>query len=443
MRRLVWLLPLVAVAACTENATAPGVCPNFCPGGSISLQDTVFGAIIVRDSSFRGYTQGYQSSLMIAADSPGVVLSRPFFTSQTMITRVQPTASDTTTVPIVVDSVRLQLIIPYRSKEATNLRLRLFQLPVAVDSTSDFASLDPYFSAPPVDTVNISSLLALPKTTDSAIVSFWKDSIRVDTAGNVLRIQSDSSLLLSLKLDTLTTPLIGTDSGRVAYGFGVAADSFASLGVSTLETGGNGPQLHWYYHYTIPDTVSTKPDSVVNADRLVSTRFDSFVFDPPSAAIDSNLTIGGVPSARAFLRVAMPAFLHDSVDIVRATLVLIPVSAVRGVPSDSFALEARNVTTDIGSKSPPGSTTSSTMIHIGSTDTVRLEVTALVHGWSLDTTQVTTILLRQEIPIRGLPETGWPEAASYAQARFYSSRAPAFRPALHVTYVHRFAFGKQ
>jgi len=34
-----------------------------------------------------------------------------------------------------------------------------------------------------------------------------------------------------------------------------------------------------------------------------------------------------------------------------------------------------------------------------------------------------------------------PEAASFTEIRFYSSRAPAFRPALHVTYVKRFPFG--
>ncbi len=432
MRRLGSLLLLLAAAACGEQTTSPGVCPNFCPGGTIDIQDTVFAAIISRDSSFRGYLQSAQATLMMAADSPGVIDSRPFFTTQTMITRKAPRTGDTTTVPIIVDSVRLRLIIPHRDKQATNLRLKLFLLPVTADSTSDFASLDPYFTAPPVDSVNISNLLALPKTTDSAIISFWKDSIRVDTAGNVLQFQSDSSLLLSLKLDTLQAPLSTTDSGRVAFGFRVAADSFASLGLATLESAGGGPQLHRYYHYV--DSVATKPDSVVHLDQTVTARFDNFVFNPPSAPLDSNLTVGGVPSARTFLRVAMPKFLHDSIDVVRATLILVPVQAVPGVPSDSFALEGRNVTTDIGAKSPLGTTTSliaSTFIHIGSPDTVRLEVTNLVRAWSLDTTLVTSILLRQV-----------PEASSYTQARFYSSRAPAFRPSLHVTYVHRFQFGK-
>jgi hypothetical protein len=34
-----------------------------------------------------------------------------------------------------------------------------------------------------------------------------------------------------------------------------------------------------------------------------------------------------------------------------------------------------------------------------------------------------------------------PEGASYTQIRFYSTRSPAFRPTLHITFVRRYAFG--
>jgi len=438
MRRLRWSLLVLVIAACAEQSTSPGICPSFCPGGSISIKDTVFAAIVERDSSFRGYIQAYQAPLMIAADSPGVIDSRPFFTSQTMFTRIKR-AVDTTTMPVSVDSLRLRLSLMKPSKQATNLRLRLFTLPVTVDSTADFASLDPFFTAAPVDSVNISGLQATPGSTDTLITRFWKgttgicpaciDSVRVDTAGNVLLMQGDSSLLVYLKLDTLQAPLSQPDSGRLAFGIRVAADSFASVRLATVQTSAEaGAQLNWYFHYA--DSTATKPDSVSHNHQAVSTRFDSFVFNPPSPALDSNLTVGGVPSARSLLRVAMPAFLHDSIDIVRATLVLVPVSAVPGIPSDSIELEARNITADLGGKSTLGASFRTAFMHVGSTDTVRLEITPFVLAWSVDTTQVTAIMLRQ-----------LPEAATYTQARFYSSRASAFRPALHVTYVHRFQFG--
>jgi len=432
-RRLAWLFLLLA-AACTEEATAPGDCPNFCPGGSIEVFDTIFTDIIVRDSSFTGYLAGSQSFAAAAADLPGVQ-SRPFFLLKPMITRVQPRGTDTTTVPIAIDSARLRVSIVRRDKKATNLRLRLFQLPLTVDSSSTFADLDPSFSGPVVDSVNVSDLLARPAIGDTATVRIWGDSIRTDSAGHVLVIaRSDSALLVYFSLDTLQAPFSVADSGRSAWGVRVAADSLASVILGASNAGGTMPLVRWFYHYTIPDTVSATPDSVVIANRVPAARFHNFVFNPPTPALDSNLAVGGVPSARALLRVALPAFLHDSIDVVRATLVLVPVNAVAGAPSDSFQVLARAIAADLGAKSPlsQNSALSATAtIHIGSADTVRIELTAMVRAWSLDTTLVTAFIIGQS-----------PEATSYTEMRFYSSRAPAFRPTLHVTYVKRFRFGE-
>jgi hypothetical protein len=63
-------------------------------------------------------------------------------------------------------------------------------------------------------------------------------------------------------------------------------------------------------------------------------------------------------------------------------------------------------------------------------DTVRMELTDLIRAWAQDTTATTAFMLLQTA-----------EAATYAQIRFYSTRTPAFRPALHITYVRRYAFG--
>ena len=432
-RRLAYLSLLVA-AACAELSTAPGVCPNFCPGGSIDAHDTIFTSIIQRDSTFRGYVPGFHSQAMPVADVPGIVESRAVVATDTMVRRVAPKAGDTATVPISVDSTRVRFVIVRRPKNTTNVRLLLYALPLTVDSTSDFASLDPSFSAPAVDSLNVSALLARPAIGDTQTVRLWGDSIRTDSAGHVLQINPDSSLKVFFTLDTLQAPFSAPDTGRLAFGVRVAADSLASIALGTTETVGNGPVVRFFYHYTIPDTVSATPDSVKYSDRTVGTRFDGFVFNPATPPSDSNLAVGGVPSARSMLRVAMPKFLHDSIDVVRATLILVPVNAVPGAVSDSFQLLSRALLTDVGAKSPlnPNSALfANTAIHIGSSDTVRVELTNLVRAWSLDTTLVTSFVLVQT-----------PEAATYTEIRFYSSRAAALRPALQVTYVKRFRFGE-
>ena len=73
IRRYAWLLMFaVAAGACTEQATAPGDCPNFCPGGEILIKDTIFTDVVQRDSSFSGYVKTYQATSAAAASLPYV-----------------------------------------------------------------------------------------------------------------------------------------------------------------------------------------------------------------------------------------------------------------------------------------------------------------------------------------------------------------------------------
>jgi hypothetical protein len=434
MRRVAGALLVAAAgigvwAGCTEQIIAPGQCPDFCPNGQIELHDTVFTTIISRDSAFRGYTQAYQSDEATAAALPGIE-SRPLFELDAMITRVRSipgSATDTSTVPIFADSSRLRVTITRRDNAATNLQLKFYALPLSADTLSTFADLDAYFSAPAIDSVNVSDLRSRPLIGDTATVRIWGDTIQTDSAGHVLIVRADSAFELYTSLDTLQAPFNPADSGRLAFGVRVASDSGASIGLGTNESVSNGPVIEWFYHYTPKDSTTAKSDSGLRAPS-----FDTFVFDPPSAPIDSNLTVGGVPSARSLVRVNVPSYLHDSIDVVRATVVLVPVAPVAGVAADSFRILVRPVLADLGAKSPMSvEAAGSAVIHIGSSDTVRIDITDLARTWSLIDTLATAFFLGQQ-----------PEATSFTQIEFYSSRAAAFSPALHVTYVKRFPFGR-
>lgn len=430
MRRLALGLVLAAAGAgCTEQLVAPGDCPEFCPNGQLVLVDTVFTTIIQRDSAYRGYLQAYQSAGATAADVPGVQ-SRPYFKLAPMILRVKNPGTDTSTVPIFVDSARLRVSILRKDTIATNLRLQLYALPLTADSTSTFSDLDPYFSGPIVDSVNVSDLLTRPLINDTQTVRIWGgDPIRTDSAGHVLLIsRADSSYQLFFSLDTLQAPFSVADTGRLAYGVKVVADTAVSIGMGTNESVSSGPVMEWFYHYTYTDSTTAKSDSTL---RVPS--FDSFVFDPPSAPLDSNLVIGGAPSARTLIRVEVPQVLKDSIDVVRATLILVPTGPVPGVASDSFHIAARQVQTDLGAKSPLSLDASgAVVVHAGTTDTLRLEITDMVRSWTVLDTLATTAFVLQQVP----------EAQSFTEIRFFSSLTPAFRPALHVTYIKRFPFGE-
>ena len=88
MKRLAVVLALVVAAACTEQATAPGLCPNFCPGGEIDVRDTVLTDAVERDSAFRGYVQPHNAAFAAVAAVPGVIDSRAIFKTNAMDTLV-------------------------------------------------------------------------------------------------------------------------------------------------------------------------------------------------------------------------------------------------------------------------------------------------------------------------------------------------------------------
>lgn len=423
---------LGALGACTEQMTAPGVCPTFCPGSTIQITDTIFTDVIVRDSAFGPYIETHQSEALAVADLPGIVDSRAIFLMNRMFTRVAPDAADTLTVPIAVDSSWLRIAIERRDTNAANLWVKTYRLPLSLDSNTTFDSVAAAFAAPSLDSVNLDSLLARPDVTDSVTLATWGDTIRTDGAGHVLQFSPlDSTLILSFVLDTIRAPFVEADSGQLAFGVRVSADSLASIALGSNEGSGRDALLRRFYRYQ--KMVDSTTDSTVHAFADRQALFDSFVFDPPTSALDSNLAVGGAPSTRSLLRVNMPSVLRDTTDIVRATLILVPVAPVPGAPGDSFTVLARPVVTDLGAKSPLADNSAlwgAAAVRLNIADTLRIELTNLVRVWALDTTAATALVLGQI-----------PEAATYAQIRFYSSRTPAFRPALHITYVRRFPFG--
>jgi len=412
-RRLALVGAVLLVAACVERLTAPGQCPDFCPSGQITIVDTLLAGSIGPDSAFRGYVLAYESPLMLGAHVPGAtdtLDSRPIFRINGVGGRFILSATDTGAI-LGADSARLQLYIVRRDTATHNLRLQLYRLPITIDTGTTFGALAAPFTDSLIRTVNIDTLLARPG---------GKDPVTGDSAAVMDTVTR--RVFLSLKLDTAAARYVVPDSGTVAYGIRLAANNFASIALGKAAL---GPVLQWYLRV---DSLGT---TVARTPTTRSAPFASFVFAPPPARLDSTLAVGGVPSAHSLLRVAFPKFIRDSSQIIRATLSLVPAVAARGAPADSFVIEARTVFVDFGGKSPIdprlGDTT---VIHPGSTDTVKIEVTNLLQLWAADSTHPTTLVLRPQA-----------EAQFLGEIRFYPSVAAAFRPTLQVTFVRRFPFG--
>ena len=409
VRRATLIGGVLLAAACVEQVSAPGHCPSFCPSGQIEIVDTVLRDVISRDSTFRGYVTALHSPFLLAADIPGFVDGRPIVRFNGFGQRFVLSTADTGAI-LGADSARLQLWVARRDSGAHNLTLAFYRLPITIDSTTTFTDLTGPFTDSLVKRVNIDTLLARPGHKDS----ITGDSAVVDTVNHVL--------VLSLKFDTAAARYVGTDSGTVAYGVRVSADSRASIAISKT--------LPWQWYLRV-DSAGTP---VARQPVQLRDAFASFVSDPPPPPVDSTLAVGGVPSARSILRIAFPRFIRDSSQIIRGTLMLVPAAGARGAPSDSFVVEAHTVFTDVGAKSPiilDVTRTDTAVIRVGTSDTAQIEVTNLLQFWASDTTRATTLVLRAK-----------EEATSFSLIRFYPSVAPAFRPALRITFVRRFPFGQ-
>ena len=414
VRRLALIGAAVLAAACVEDLSAPGMCPNYCPTAGLTIADTVIYDLS-RDSSFRGYVLPHRSALLLAANVPGVVDGRAIFRINGPGTRFRINPNDTTTGLILgADSARLQMVISRYDTTLTNLTLAFYRLPKTIDSTTTFADVSGAFTDSLLRTLNIDTLLAKPNRKDSVT----GDSAKVDTIGH--------TIVLFVKFDSTAARYVGADSGSVAYGIRVSADSPVSIAITSGLV--SGPQFLSRYI-----RVDSSGVPVSRNMGLGLSAFESFVRNPPPPGIDSTLTVGGAPSARSIIRVAFPRVIRDSSQIIRATLSLVPAVAAAGVPIDSFAVEVHAVLVDLGAKSPIAidvTHTDSTMIHIGTTDTVQVEVTNELQAWAADSTQPTTFVLAAR-----------DEAQSFAEIRFYPTIAAAFRPALRITYVRRYPFG--
>ncbi len=396
------------LSACGESTTAPGACPDYCPPARLRVVDTVLQGAFANEEWIRGYVNPYEASaLQVLSDgagqvSRGVVRFPAFSSELSMGDSLVPIAA--------VDSFRLRLRILRRTDAVQDPELLVYRLPVSVDSGSSFADLEPSFA----DSTLLASVvvpldsLAPADTTGTDSVTVVVDTIGVTLPGTAF-------------------PALDADSLRTAVGIALRADQAGYVDLGSREGSSGSSYMTWYVKIDSSGTQVERQESRIPV-------FDSFVVADQPAVADGLLAVGGVPSARTFMRVALPDSIMKYSNIVRADLLLVPESPVRGGTGDTVSVVVMTVEGDYGPKSRPRAIPTDsvargfTNLPVGMGDTVRIDITTLLVPWQADTTLPRTILLRI------LPEGG-----TLGELRVYSSRSPVGKPALHVTYVPFFS----
>jgi hypothetical protein len=387
---------LVLVCACTEDLLAPenGACPDYCPPEHVAVVDSVLFDNIVSDSLYQGYVRSWEAGSVEAyrdSSAAGDFGSRVFYRFPAFSDSLLLATGDTLEGAVIgTDSFVVDLPIVGRNTTQTGLALVLYRLPATIDSTASFADLDPYFAD--------STIVAVLPVADSV------------TATSV-----------SVRLDSAAFPTLSADSNRAALGVTLrTVRGYMHLGAVR---GGSAPTLTRYLRL---DSAGTAVTRVEGKNAVTSA---AAVTPAPAIGADERAA-GGLPSVRTLLRFDMPARIVDSSTVLRATLVLVPTGKVLGAPGDTLALLAQGLAADFGPKSPLEYLVTDSIVArlgffpVGSSDTIRLDVTTLVRAWVADSTKPRALM------VRAIPEGG-----SVAEVRFGGVSSGPERPRLRVTFA--------
>jgi hypothetical protein len=402
--RTSWILAggvVLLAAACGEDLLSPanGTCPDFCPPEQLEVVDSVLLDNLLSDSAFSGYVQPSEATtLQVYRDSTaaGDAASRAVMVFAAFADSLLTASGDTTRGAVLgTDSFAVVLPLRGRNPGYTGLELTLHRIPVGTDAGTTFTDLEPFFAD--------STLLATVAVPDSVV----SDTLRV-------------------VLDSLAFPALAADGNQAAVGVAFRTPTgYVQLG--SLESQ-DGVLLT---RYVLVDSAGV---AVPRTEGKLPS-FDSFVASASGPPAPDEREVGGAPATRTMLRFALPPRIADSSTVLRATLVLVPTGPVVGPPGDSLGIVAQGLAADVGAKSPLQAIPSDSLVirvaflPTGTADTVRLDVTDLVIGWTNDSTRPRAFAVR-----------AIPEGSSVAALRI-GSAAGAARPRLHITFVPPLTLG--
>jgi hypothetical protein len=389
------MLALAAgAAACSEQLTQPGQCPELCPGGTPQSQEEIITALPSQDSTFTGYTQASSGSVMLVASGIPTLADTSFGVIK-FAARSDSILFRDTLRTYTIDSVRITLLPVAHDTAARNVNVQLYRLPSSLDTTTlSYASVQPFFVP-----ANFITQAQLP---DTALADTLRLILRGSALTNVTLQPADAGVLA---IGVAITGNIPT-GGRIGNRLSVVAPDFIT--------------------FVTPVSTPTQAEAID-----VAATFAGYVTRQTPVLDPNVLTLGGVPSSRVLVRFPWSPRLRDSVTIVRATLELVTAQPVQGLPNDPGTLNVRGLATDFGAKSPVEPLSLGALpLAAGATDTVRVEVARVVQFWQIGLLRPPAIFLSVS-----------PEVETFTRAVFGSTRSGA-PPRIRLNYLPRFPFSR-
>lgn len=406
----------VAAVACRDDLTTAAGCPDLCPGKTVNVRDTILDAVTL-DTGVIGFPPVGTEPYILLADRPGLD-TRGVIRFDTLPHRFTRAGGDSLITR--VDSARLTLVMDRaRSRFTAPITITLYDVDTTASDT-DFDALKALFRA---------DRKLGEATFDSAAI---KDSLRIplDTIPLLDKIKNGKRMRVGVQVTSPSPVLLrvySRDAGSWLPGIDAA------------------PQISYDPH---PDTavaaIPVAPESRTPTDspnlRLDLTDF-FVVVQAPAGGTPNDLTVGGIPGERSFLRFNVPSFILDSSTVLRATLFLTQRPNRASTEVDTVVVYPRLVTasesvTDVGRAAelvtPPGFAFDSLTLVSSDSGLKSIEIVNALLRWGFFTEQKAqrAVVLAASL-----------EGALPGEIIFYSTEAPVgLRPRLRVSYSPRTNF---
>ena len=397
----------VIVAACTENLDNSAGCPLLCVDQQAGVE-TVTLDVVTFDSTVSALTgQGTELGLLLATRGDSID-SRAIIRFDSIPDRFRKPGSDTTSFEVTtVDSAQLHIRVDtIGGKIPSQVTLDIYD----VNSTSADSLVAP------VAALFIPSRLIGSQTYAKADL---KDSVT---------------------FSFLPSAILSRKGGPMRLGIRARASRSVQLKIRSTEYGGTPTTL----------TYRVSPDTTIA--KVVLAPFSKTPAAQPALALalsdytllvkgtatgpSTGLNIGGLPARRVYMRFNIPAFITDSVNIVRASLLLTQIPNNQIDPNDTVfvvphVVLATDVVTDVAKASQitAEANLDTLRAHPGASGVQLIEMAQIVSLWrstaAANTPRAIVLLSAQE-------------GESPLEVRFFSLEGtPAQRPKLRITYSTR------
>ncbi len=400
------VLLTVAVAACAENLDNSAGCPLLCVDQQAGVETVTLDVVTFDSTVSSSIPVGTELSLLLASRGDSID-SRAIIRFDSIPAKYTKSGVDTALNITTVDSALLHLRV-----DTVGGRI------------PDQVTLDVY------------------DVNSDAADSLIGPIAALFTPARLIGSQTYAKTALKDSITFAFSPsaILSRKGGPMRLGIRARANQSVQLKLRSNEFGGSPTTL----------TFRVSPDSAVakvvlapfsktpvnQPDRAVALADYTLLVKGTATGRAIDLDVGGLPARRVYMRFKIPAFITDSVDIIRASLLLTQIPNNQIDPNDTVFIVphvvlATEVVTDIlrASKITAAANLDTLKVRPGASGVATLEVAQVIALWrsTIATTTPRAIVLLSA-----------KEGESPLEARFYSLEGTAAqKPKLRITYSTR------